>query len=154
MVVEITSRVLAVIAALAFTLVFTTGRLPVIPKGRWTVIALFALGLAMCTAVGTRDGLGTSLAQPTWLAAVFTALGFSSAGLLLAVLVGLNWRIGVVGLAGTIAASWLLALGFAVYSGADTALLGMATLVVAAGASFAVWVDSRRRLGASRLAQY
>jgi len=81
-------------------------------------------------------------------------LGFSSAGLLLAVLVGLNWRIGVVGLAGTIAASWLLALGFAVYSGADTALLGMATLVVAAGASFAVWVDSRRRLGASRLAQY
>jgi len=65
MVVEITSRVLAVIAALAFTLVFTTGRLPVIPKGRWTVIALFALGLAMCTAVGTRDGLGTSLAQPT-----------------------------------------------------------------------------------------
>jgi hypothetical protein len=147
MVVEIISRVLAVIAAAAFTFVFTTGRLPMIPKGRWTVATLFALGLAMCTVAGTRDGLGTSLAQPAWLTAVFTALGFSSVALLLAVLVGLNWRIGVVGLAGLIATSWLLAFGGGIYSGLDTAPSAMATVVVAAGASFAVWIASRRRLG-------
>jgi hypothetical protein len=115
MVVEITSRVLAVIA-------------------------------------GTRDGLGTSLAQPAWLTAVFTALGFSSLAVLLAVLVGLSRRIGVVGLAGLIAASWLLAFGYAVYSGLDTALSGMATVVVVAGASFAVWTVSRRQLGSARQA--
>jgi hypothetical protein len=135
MAIEIVSRVLAVFAAIGFTLVFTTGRLPIIPKGRWTVVALFAVGLGMCTVAGMRDELGATLSQPAWLTGVFTALGFSAFGVLLAVLIGMSWRIGVVGLAVLIGASWILALGWAVYAGLDTALLGVATLLVVVGAS-------------------
>jgi hypothetical protein len=138
MAIEIASRLPAVVAAVAFTLVFTTGRLSIVPRGRWTVVSLFAIGLVMCTLAGMRDGLGTTLNQPEWLTTAFTALGFSAFGVLLAVLIGLNWRIGVVGLAVVISASWLLALWYEVFAGLDTALVGIGTLLVAAGACFAI----------------
>ncbi|HTI29871.1 MAG TPA: hypothetical protein VL687_05905 [Methylomirabilota bacterium] len=139
MAIELASRVLAVVTAVAFTIVLTTGRLPIIPKGRWTVVALFALGLGMCTVAGTRDGLGTSLAPPGWLSATLAALGISAFVVLLAVLLGLDWRAGVAGLGLLIGSSWALVLGYAVVAGLETAPLGLATLVVAAGAAFAVW---------------
>jgi hypothetical protein len=147
MAIEIASRLLAVIAAVAFTLVFTTGRLPVIPKGRWTVVALFTLGLAMCTVAGTRDGLGTTLTHPAWLTISLTALGISAFAVLVAVLIGFNWRIGAALLGVVIAASWLLALGYAVYAGLDSAPLGVATLVVAAGTAFTAWRLPAGRVG-------
>jgi hypothetical protein len=153
MTIEIASRLLAVIAAVAFTLVFTTGRLPVIPRGRWTVVALFTLGLAMCTVAGTRDGLGTTLTHPAWLTISLSTLGISAFGVLVAVLIGFNWRIGAALLGVVITASWLLALGYAAYAGLDSAPLGLATLVVAVGASFAAWrlaaVRSRSRVYAA-----
>jgi hypothetical protein len=151
MAIEIGSRLLAVIAAVAFTLVFTTGRLPVIPKGRWTVVALFTLGLAMCTVAGTRDGLGTTLAHPAWLTISLTisltTLGISAFAVLVAVLIGFNWRIGTALLGVAIAASWLLALAYAVYAGLDTAPFGLVTLAVAAGAGFAAWRLPEGRVG-------
>ncbi len=72
-------------AAVAFTLVFSTGRLPGIPKGRWTIVALFALGLAMCT-VAIRDGLGTTSSSPAWLTISLTTLGISAFAVLAAVI--------------------------------------------------------------------
>jgi hypothetical protein len=149
MAIELASRVLAVVAAMAFTVVLTTGRLPIIPKGRWTVVALFALGLGMCTLAGTRDGLGTTVAPPGWLNASLAALGISAFTLLVAVLVGLDWRIGVTGLGLLVASSWALVLGYAIFAGLATAPLGLATLAVAAGAALAVWRLPHRRLSST-----
>ena len=145
MAIEIASRVLAVVAAMAFTAVLTTGRLPIIPRGRWTVVALFALGLGMCTLAGMRDELGTTVALPGWLNASLAALGIAAFGVLVAVLVGLDWRIGVTGLGLLIATSWALVLGYAIFAGLETAPLGAATVVVAAGAALAVWRLPHRR---------
>lgn len=139
MAIEIVSRSLAVLAAVAFTWVLATGRLPVVPQGRWTVAALFALGLGMCTIAGTRDGIGISSTQPDWLTGVFAALGITAFGVLLGVVFGLNWRLAVAALAVVVAASWLLALGYAIYAGLGTAPSGVITLVVAAIASLAIW---------------
>jgi hypothetical protein len=146
MAIEIASRALAVVVAMAFTAVLTTGRLPVIPRGRWTVVSLFALGLGMCTLAGMRDGLGTALAPPGWLNATLAALGIAAFGVLLAVLVGLDWRIGVAGVGLLVASSWALVLGYAVFARLETAPLGVATLAVAAGAALAVWLLPHRRL--------
>jgi len=147
MAIEIASRVLAVMAVVAFTLVFSTGRLPVIPKGRWTMVALFTLGLAMCTVAGIRDGLGTTSSSPAWLTISLTTLGISAFAVLVAVLIGFNWRIGTALLGVAVAASWLLTLAYAVYAGLDTAPFGLATLAVAAGAGFAAWRLPEGRVG-------
>jgi hypothetical protein len=139
MAIEITSRLLALVTTVAFTLVLTTGQLAMIPKGRWTFVVLFGLGLTMCTVAGTRDGLGTALAQPGWLSAIFAAIGISASGLLIAVLIGLDWRLGVTLLGVQISASWLLALGYAVYAGRDDAVVGLATLALALGSAPITW---------------
>jgi hypothetical protein len=146
MAIEIASRLLAVIVAVAFTLVFASGRLPVIPRGRWTVVALFALGLAMCTLAGTRDGLGTTLAAPYWLTSTLAAFGIAATLTLIAVLVGLDWRLGVIGLGIAFAASWTVTLTYAIYAHLESAQLGVVTLVIAAAAAFAVWRLPHARL--------
>jgi hypothetical protein len=130
MAIELASRLLAVIVAVGFTLVLTTGGLPVIPRGRWTFAVLFALGLTMCTIAGIRDGLN---APPTgsWEASVQTALGIAAFALLLAVLVGFDWRLGVALLGVQISASWLLALAQAASDDPMRAGIGIATLAVA-----------------------
>jgi hypothetical protein len=64
MAVELTSRILAILAAVAFSWVLSGRQLPLVPRGRWTVAALFAVGLGMCTLAGTRDGMGTTLTHP------------------------------------------------------------------------------------------
>jgi hypothetical protein len=130
MVIEIASRLLAVIVAVGFTLVLTTRRLPGVPRGRWTFVVLFALGLTMCTVAGIRDGLNT---PPTgsWETSVQTALGIAAFALLLAVLIGFDWRLGVALLGVQIAASWLLALAQAASNDPMRAGIGIATLAVA-----------------------
>lgn len=142
MAVEITSRILAVTAAVAFTWVLTGRQLPFVPNGRWTVVALFALGLGMCTLAGIRDGVGTSLTQPAWLTGTLAAFGIAAFAVLVGVIVGLPWRIGVLALGLTTAGSWLLALGYGIYAGLDTAPSGVATVIVAAGASLIAWRGS------------
>ena len=149
MAVELTSRILAVLAAVAFSWVLSGRQLPLVPRGRWTVAALFAVGLGMCTLAGTRDGMGTTLTQPTWLAAVFAGLGVAALAVLLAVMIGLNWRAGVVSLAIVTASSWLLALGYGVYLGLDSTVSGVIALVVAAAAALFAWRAPRALHGAS-----
>jgi hypothetical protein len=56
---------------------------------------------------------------------------------LLAVIIGLNWRVGVVSLGIVTASSWLLALGYGIYLGLDSTVPGVIALVVAAAALFA-----------------
>jgi len=139
-VVEIASRVLAVVAAVAFSWVLTGRELPLVPRGRWTVAVLFALGLGMCTLAGTRDGIGTTtLTQAAWLSSVLAVLGVAAAAVTLSVIIGLSWRVGVVALAIATAGSWLLALGYGIYAGLDTAASGVVTLVVAAATALVVW---------------
>jgi len=130
MLIELASRLLAVVAVVGFTLVLTTGRLPVVPKGRWTFVFLFALGLTMCTVAGMRDGLNT---PPTgsWETSVQTALGIAAFVLLLAVLIGFDWRFGVALLSVQMAASWMLALAQAASADPMRAGIGIATLAVA-----------------------
>jgi len=139
MVVEIASRVLAVVAAVAFSWVLTGRELPLVPRGRWTVAVLFALGLGMCTLAGTRDGIGTTLTQAAWLSSVLAVLGVAAAAATLSVIIGLSWRVGVVALAIATAGSWLLALSYGIYAGLDTAASGVVTLLVAAAAALVVW---------------
>jgi uncharacterized membrane protein YeiB len=139
MAIEITSRFLALVTTVAFTLVLTSGQLAMIPKGRWTFVVLFGLGLTMCTVAGTREGVGTALAQPGWLSAILAAIGISASLLLIAVLIGLDWRLGVTLLGVQISASWLLALGYAVYAGRDDAIVGLATLALALGSASITW---------------
>lgn len=139
MAIDLVSRLLAVIAAVAFTWVLSGRQLPIIPAGRWTVAALFAIGLALCAVAGMRDDLGTGSAQPAWLVTTLSILGISAGIALLAVVVGANWRAGVLVLAAVTAASWVLTLGYAMYAGLDTAVSGAATLIVALGASLAAW---------------
>jgi hypothetical protein len=149
MAVELTSRILAVLAAVAFSWVLSGRHLPVIPRGRWSVVALFALGLGMCTVAGTRDGIGTALTQPAWLTAVFAGLGVAALAVLLGVIIGLNWRAGVVSLAIVTASSWVLALGYGIYLGLDSAVSGVITLVVAAAAALYAWRAPRAWHGPS-----
>ena len=139
MAIELSSRLLAVIATVGFTLVFTTGRLPVVPQGRWTFVVLFALGLTMCTVAGIRDGLDTPPFSGAWEASVQAALGIAAFALLLAVLVGLDWRLGVVLLGVQVAASWLLALGQALSNDPTRAGIGIATLATALVAASVTW---------------
>jgi hypothetical protein len=136
MALELLSRLLALVAVVAFTWIFASGRLPVIPAGRWTVAALFAVGLGMCTLAGVRDGITGADLQPTWLTTAFSALGFAALAILLAALVGLSWRVAVVGLAAVIGALWLVALGFAVAVGLPSAPSGVVTLVVGGVVAF------------------
>jgi len=128
--IELASRLLAVIAAVGFTLVLTTGRLPVVPKGRWTFVVLFALGLTMCTVAGIRDGI-SSPPTGSWETSVQTALGIAAFALLLAVLIGFDWRLGIALLGIQMAASWLLALAQAASDDLMRAGIGIATLAVA-----------------------
>jgi hypothetical protein len=139
MALELLSRLLAVAALMALTWIFAVGRLPIIPAGRWTVAALFALGLGMCTLAGMRDGTGAAELQPAWLTTIFSALGVAAMAILLAALVGLSWRVAVVGLAAVIGSSWLLALGFAVAVGLPSAPSGVVTLVVGGFVAFLTW---------------
>src|SRR6185312_5320582 len=99
---------------------------------RWTVSALFALGLAMCTVAGTRDGIGPDAFQPNWLATAFTALGITAMAVLLAALAGLSWRLASAALAIVIGLNWLLALADAFGAGLQTVPSGVLTLGVAA----------------------
>ena len=48
-----------------------------------------------------------------------------------AVVVGLQWRIGLAALAAVIAGNWLIVLSYAIASGSETAVSGAITLVVA-----------------------
>jgi hypothetical protein len=139
MAIELATRLLAVIAAVAFTSVLSGRQLPIIPTGRWTVAALFALGLALCTVAGMRDDLGTGSAQPEWLVTTLSIFGISAGIALLAVLVGANWRAGVLALAAVTTASWVLTFAYAMYAGLGTAVSGAATLIVAVGVSMAAW---------------
>lgn len=139
MVVEIASRILAVVAAVAFSWALTGRPLPLIPQGRWTVAVLLVLGFGMCTLAGTRDGIGTTLTQPAWLTSVLAVLGVAAAAVTLGVLIGLSWRVGVVAIAIATAGSWLLALGYGIYAGLDTAASGVVTLLVAVAAALVVW---------------
>lgn len=138
MLLDIVSRLLTVALAIAFTLVFTRGELPLVPKGRWTFVALFIVGFGLCTIAGIRDGTGTTVAVPTWLSALNGSLGFASLALLVAVLIGFSWRFGVGLLAVAIWASWLAALVFAISAGLPSALLGAVTLVVVIGVAGAL----------------
>ena len=149
MAVELTSRILAVLAAVAFSWVLSGRQLPVIPRGRWTVAALFAIGLGMCTLAGTRDGMGTTLTQPAWLTAVFAGLGVAALAVLLGVIIGLNWRVGVVSLAIVTASSWLLALAYGIYLGLDSTVSGVIALVATAVAALFAWRAPRAMHGAS-----
>jgi hypothetical protein len=139
MALELLSRLLALVAVAAFTWIFATGRLPVIPAGRWTVAALFALGLGMCTLAGLRDGTGTDAPQAPWLTTAFSALGVAAMAILLAALVGLSWRVAVLGLAAVIGSSWLLALGVALCAGLASAPSGLVTLVAGGFVAFVTW---------------
>ena len=143
MAVEIASRILAVGAAVAFSGVLTGRQLPLIPRGRWTVVVLLALGFGMCTLAGTRDGIGTTLTQPAWLTSVIALLGVAALAATLGVLIGMSWRVGVVALAIVTAGSWLLALGYGVYAGLDTTASGLATLVAAVAATLVAWRTPR-----------
>jgi len=152
MAVELTSRILAILAAAAFSWVLSGRQLPLVPRGRWTVAALFAVGLGMCTLAGTRDGVGTTLTQPAWLTAVFAGLGVAALAVLLGVIIGLNWRVGVVSLAIFTASSWLLALGYGIYLGLDSTVSGVIALVVAAAVALFAWRAPRAWHGASTAA--
>jgi hypothetical protein len=149
MAIELTSRLLAVIAVAAFTWILRTGRLPLIPTGRWTVVTVFGLGLAMCTVAGTRDAIGTTVIQPGWLTAAFVGLGVAGVTVLLLGLVGLNWRVAVAALGLIIGASWLAAFGYALYAGLDSAVSGAVTFVLSAGVAVAVWFFPHRSPGRS-----
>ncbi len=131
MVLEIVSRVLAVMAAVAFALVLAGQGVPLVPKGRWTVAVLFALGLVTCTVAGIRDGLGTSFVAPTWLTTVNAMLGVGAVVVLIAVLIGFSWRMGVALLAAAIGASWISALAFAITAGLPGVWMGIVTLLIA-----------------------
>jgi hypothetical protein len=139
MALELLSRLLAVAAVGAFTWIFAAGRLPVVPGGRWTVAAMFAFGLGMCTLAGVRDGIGGAELQPTWLTTLFSALGVAAMAILIAALVGLSWQVAVVGLAAVMGLSWLLALGFAVAVGLPSAPTGVVTLVAGGVVAFLTW---------------
>jgi hypothetical protein len=152
MAVELSSRILAILAAAAFSWVLSGRQLPLVPRGRWTVAALFAVGLGMCTLAGTRDVMGPTLTQPAWLTAVFAGLGVAAAAVLLGVIIGLNWRVGVVSLAIVTASSWLLALGYGIYLGLDSTVSGVIALVVAAAAALFAWRAPRALHGASTAA--
>jgi hypothetical protein len=128
---EIASRLLAVIVAVGFTLVLTMGRLSVVPKGRWTFVVLFVLGFTMCTVAGIRDGLGATPGAGSWETSLQTALGIAAFALLLAVLIGFDWRMGVLLLGLQIVASWMLALAQAASDDPGRAAIGIATLALA-----------------------
>lgn len=146
MLVELASRLLAVLAAIAFTLVLTRREIPLIPKGRWTFVALFALGLGMCTIAGIRDGIGGSAASPPWLTAVNGIFGAAAVVLLVAVLLGFNWRVGVALLAAAVGGSWITALAFAITAGLPVAGTGIATLVIVLGCVTGLtWTPRARR---------
>ena len=129
MVVEIASRLLAVIAAVAFTAVLTGGQLPLMPKGRWTFAVLFGLGLTMCTFAGVRDGVTGPALAGSWPSAVLAGIGASAFVLLVAVLIGFSWRLGVAMLAVQVSTSWLLVLGQAFYVRSDGAIVGALRMV-------------------------
>jgi hypothetical protein len=135
---EILSRLVAVVVVAGFAWLLADGRLPLIPAGRWTVLAFFVAGLGMCMLAGIRDGIGPGLTQPGWLAVVFTALGMLASVTVLAVLAGASWRLGVVVLGAVIAANWFLAFGYAFATGSDTVLSGAITLLVAVAAWAAI----------------
>jgi hypothetical protein len=139
MAIDIASRLLAVAAAVAFTVVLTTGRLPVIPRGRWTFVVLFGLGLTMCTIAGFRDGLGTTSGLGAWQTSIQAAIGISAFALLLAVLIGFDWRLGVVILGLQTAASWLLAMTQTFTTDPVKAGIGVAALAAALVAAAITW---------------
>jgi hypothetical protein len=128
---EILSRVLAVVVVAAFAVMVARGRLPIIPPGRWTVLGFAVAGLGMCTLAGTRDGIGSGDALPDWLSAVSAGPGIAAMTVSAAVVVGLQWRIGLAALAAVIAGNWLIVLSYAIASGSETAVSGAITLVVA-----------------------
>ena len=132
---DILSRTLAVVVVAGFAWLLAHGRLPLVPPGRWTVFAFFAAGMGMCTLAGVRDGIGPESAVPTWLSAAFAGLGLAATATMLAVLVGMSWRLGTVILGALIATNWFLALGYAVAIGSDAVLSGAITLL----AAIAVW---------------
>ena len=133
---EIASRLLALAVVAGVAWLMTRGRLPVIPPGRWTVLAFLSAGFGMCTLAGIRDGLDPASALPQWLTMVSTILGITALVAMLAVIAGLSWRTGVVVVAGVIGANWLLALGHAFATGSDAVLSGVLTPV----AAVVVWV--------------
>jgi hypothetical protein len=139
MALDIFSRLLAVVAAVAFASVLTHRSLPMLPPGRWTVFALFALGFGMCTIAGIRDGLGAPATTPLWLMVVNGVFGVLAIVSLAAVLVGFDWRLGSALLGLAVVGSWLVALGYAIWIGLPSALLGISTLVVATGAAVFIW---------------
>jgi hypothetical protein len=104
------SRILAVVAAAMFLLVLTGGTLPGAPEGRWTFVALWAVGLAMHKVGEFRDHRGSPrrFPGPSWLRAVLTILGIVSVGLLAGVAAGFDARTGAALLAAIMAAKWLL----------------------------------------------
>lgn len=138
MALELISRLLAVVLAIAFTLALTRGQIPGIPKGIWTFLALFAVGFGLCTIGGIRDGLGTSVVSPTWLTVLNGGLGIASMLLLAAIPLGLSPRLGVALLAVAAGTSWLAALVFAISAGLSSAPLGIVTLAVITVSVFAI----------------
>jgi hypothetical protein len=130
MVIEFGSRLLAIVVTVAFTLDLTREEIPMLPRGRWTVVALFALGFGMCMLAGMRDGIGTSEVAPLWLKALNATLGTIAIGVVIAVLIGFSWRLGAALLAAAVAASWVSSLAFAVSAGSPSAGTGIVTLLV------------------------
>ena len=130
MALELISRFLAVVLAIAFALVLIRGEIPLVPRGIWTFLALFVVGFSLCTLGGIRDGMGTTVEAPSWLAILNAALGIASMGLLGAVIIGLSWRTSVALLAVATGGSWLASLAYAISAGLSTALLGLVTLAV------------------------
>jgi hypothetical protein len=120
-------------------MVLTHRSIPMLPDGRWSVFALFALGFGMCTVAGIRDGLGAPATTPSWLMVVNGAFGVLAIVSLAAVLVGFDWRVGSALLGLAVVGSWLVALGYAISIGLPSALLGSITLVIATGAAVFIW---------------
>jgi hypothetical protein len=144
---EILSRLLTLAVVAGFAWVLARGRLPVIPPGRWTVAAFAAAGLGMCALAGIRDGIGADASLPAWLTTVFAGFGIGAAVVVLAVIVGVSWRIGILALAGLIAVNWAVAFGWAIASGAPAVVSGWITLAAAAATWFAVrWMAARPRI--------
>jgi hypothetical protein len=132
MAIEIVSRLLTLAVVAAFAWLLARGRLPVVPPGRWTVAILFVAGLGMCTLAGIRDGIGPDSVQPDWLTTTFGALGIGAAAVLLAVILGLGWRMGTALLAGLIAFNWVLAFGYGWATGSASVGWGVVTLLAGA----------------------
>jgi hypothetical protein len=150
---EVLSRLLTLAVVAAFAWLLARGRLPVIPRGRWTALAFAAAGLGMCTLAGMRDGIGAEASLPTWLAIVFTGLGIGAAIAVLAVILGVNWQIGIVAVGALIAVNWAFAFGWAIATHAPSVVSGWITLAAAAVTWFAVgWMADRPRVAGGAMA--